>query len=96
MESIFRIVCSALSRRFWMPVLLAVAVPLARTQTSAPGIGVLGNRIVATTAGTLGLHSVTDGLARSQFLWFGIYLHDRQRLLGCSGGKPNDHQPHAG
>ena len=61
MESIFQIVCSALSRRFWMPVLLAVAVPLARTQTSAPGIGVLGNRIVATTAGTLGLHSVTVG-----------------------------------
>jgi hypothetical protein len=32
--------------------------PGAQGQTSAPGIGVSGNKIIATTGGTLGLHTV--------------------------------------
>jgi hypothetical protein len=51
-------------RQFCLPIVLViviVGVSLRASATSAPGIGVSCNRIIATTAGTLGLHPVRAG-----------------------------------
>ena len=58
MESVYRM---TMRRELWLLIVLIACVPRTHAQSSAPGIGVSGNRIVATTAGTLGLHSVAAG-----------------------------------
>src|SRR6266581_2449327 len=45
----------------WVLIVSVAVVPRTQAQSSAPGIGISGNRIIATTVGTLGLHSVMAG-----------------------------------
>jgi len=47
--------------QLFLVAVVCVLLPWAQGQTSAPGIGVSGNKIIATTGGTLGLHAVSAG-----------------------------------
>src|SRR5437870_7342532 len=61
MKCFCKIPSLVVSLGLWVLIVSVAVVPRAKAQSSAPGTGISGNRIIATTAGTLGLHSVMAG-----------------------------------
>jgi len=61
MKCFCKIPSLVVSLGLWVLIVSVAVVPRAKAQSPAPGTGISGNRIIATTAGTLGLHSVMAG-----------------------------------